>query len=292
MNCRYLVRGLFLISVFLTSSVASCLAEDSSYRKLLLEFIQKKEGTRSLLQKREKAVGAYSSLLVSMGCPEELARQRACKFHDEVHFPDRMNWMESKYKQSVTEQDLKNGITFFSSTAGSLAKEHLSVYHDEKVQAQMFNKITPDIEKIVAGEKAGSVSVSLPKSYQKAYREYYKLSSQEKSMGVLIGQIVSMISPDDEKLAASLAEYMNENMMLLLMEAGYPTVTEADLKAFSDFFKTESGKKFSKTNADILQDVMNFSTSETTKFQLSQKNWMEEEAAKTDSAAASKAAKP
>lgn len=61
---------------------------------------------------------------------------------------------------------------------------------------------------------------------------------------------------------------------------------------FPDFFKTESGKKFSKTNADNLQDVMNFSTSETTKFQLSQKNWMEEEAAKTDSAAASKAAKP
>ena len=291
MNCKFFVRGLILVSIFLASSVMSCLADDSTYRELLLELIQKGD-SRNFLQKKEKIVSLYAPLLVSMGCPEELAMQRSNKFYDEVFYVDMVNWLESVYKQSVTEQDLRAGIAFFSSPAASLATEHSAVYNDDKVQAQSLSKITPDILKIAVGEKPGKISTSLPKSYQKIFREYYKLSGQEESVSVLMKQIVSMASIDNEKMSENLVKYLDENMQLLMMESGYPTMTETDLKVLSDFFKTEAGKKFSKTNSEILRNVMKFSMSEVLKFQLAQKNWREEETAKTDSTATLKETEP
>ena len=291
MNCKFLVRGLFLALIFMTSSVMSCLADDSSYRDLMLEFVQKGNAS-SFLQKKEKIVSLYTPLLVSMGCPEELAKQRTTKFYDEVFLVDMVNWLELMYKPSVTEQDFKTGIAFFTSPAGSMAIEHSGIYNDEQVQAQTLNRVTPDVTKIALGEKPDKVSSSLPKSYQKAFHEYYKLSGQEESMGVLIKQIVSMAAKDDEKFAEQLVKYMNENLHLLMMDAGYPTMTENDLKVLSDFFKTETGKKFSKINSEIVRNVMKFSMTEVMKFQLSQKKWREEEAAKADSTATMQVVEP
>ncbi len=262
------IGKVLLLLAFLTSGLFSCFAENS-YRQLLEQVVQLSNG----MQNKEKLVKSFSPLLIKSGCPEELAKERAAKFYDEVFYNDVLDWMESTYKPIASEADLKSAIAFYNSPEGKLSLEHSKVYSGEEFTSQALTKMYPDIVKIVMGEKPDKVKSSLPASYQKVFQEYYKLSGFENSIGVMIDQVISLSSGEDDKYNKQLTKYLRDNMWIMLMDGGYPTVTEEDLVSMVKFYKSESGKKISEVNAEVLRGAVKFGVSEAMKFQLSQSDW-------------------
>lgn len=267
------MKKIFLSKLLLTlcltlSGVFSCFAEDS-YRALLKQMM---EASGNLVQGKDKVVESFSPLMMKLGSSESAAKDFAAKFYEEDFLNDALDWMETSFKPSVSEGDLKSALAFFTSPAGQLAQEHSKTYNSEDAQKRMMAKMLPDLMKMATGEKVGTVESSAPKDYQKLFRDYYKLSGLEKSMSVLTEQIVNMTGGEDQKLKSLLVGYFDKNLETLLMDGGYPTVTKEDLTNLVNFFKSASGKKVSEANAKVLKSAMQFGLSEVMKFQMKARN--------------------
>lgn len=274
----FLIRVVSLISILMGGSLISCFAEDT-YLQTLKELTEKCS-VNSFVQKKDKVVSSFSPLLVKMGCPEDLAIQRTSKYFDEVLIKDYMDWMLEIYKPVMTEQDMKELIAFYSEGAGKLALEHSAVYDSEESQAMLQEKIYPNVVKLAMGQKAEDIKTSLPKSYQKKFQEYCKISGLGESINTMIKQVVSLSASQDKdgaEYVKTVMKYLTDNMGTLMMEAGYPTMTEDDFSTLVNFYKSPIGKKLSKVNAIVMKDAVKFGVSAAMKFQVSQKNWAEEE---------------
>lgn len=275
MKKNFVVRILCLTVALLLGSVSSVFAEDS-YRQLLEKA---NETAGGLVQKKEKFVDAFSKIAVKEGCSMEEARQLTAEYYDEVFLNEAYEWVESIYKPLVSEGDLQNMVAFFSSPKGKLAKEHGDAYDSEASQQQMMARMYPDLAKLAVGEKVGKISSSAPKSYQKLFHEYYKTSGVEKSMDGIVRQIIAVASQNDNKLTKSLSSYFSDNIEVLVMDCGYPTVTEEDLTALVEYFKSDSGKKISAANASALDGAVKFAVSSAMKFQMNVKEKLKQQAA-------------
>lgn len=274
----FLIRVVSLISILMGGSLISCFAEDT-YLQTLKELTEKCS-VNSFVQKKDKVVSSFSPLLVKMGCPEDLAIQRTSKYFDEVLIKDYLDWMLEIYKPVMTEQDMKELIAFYSEGAGKLALEHSAVYDSEESQAMLQEKIYPNVVKLAMGQKAEDIKTSLPKSYQKKFQEYCKFSGLGESINTMIKQVVSLSASQDKdgaEYVKTVMKYLTDNMGTLMMEAGYPTMTEDDFSTLVNFYKSPIGKKLSKVNAIVMKDAVKFGVSAAMKFQVSQKNWAEEE---------------
>lgn len=274
----FLIRVVSLISILMGGSLISCFAEDT-YLQTLKELTEKCS-VNSFVQKKDKVVSSFSPLLVKMGCPEDLAIQRTSKYFDEVLIKDYLDWMLEIYKPVMTEQDMKELIAFYSEGAGKLALEHSAVYDSEESQAMLQEKIYPNVVKLAMGQKAEDIKTSLPKSYQKKFQEYCKISGLGESINTMIKQVVSLSASQDKdgaEYVKTVMKYLTDNMGTLMMEAGYPTMTEDDFSTLVNFYKSPIGKKLSKVNAIVMKDAVKFGVSAAMKFQVSQKNWAEEE---------------
>lgn len=264
MKKSFLSKGFVLTLCVLFSGVFSCFAQDS-YRQTIEQLAKVSGG---VVDSKEKIVASFSPILISMGYADSTAKRVAAEYYDEVFYKDVLDWMESVYKPLTSEADLKSAIEFFTSPAGKLAEEHSKIYADEKAQQGMMTKMMPDITKIAMGEKAGKVESDAPKGYQKVFHEYCKLSGMEKSMDVMVSQMLNLMGGNNEKLTKSLSDYFATNLETLMMDLGYPTITEEDLNTYVNFFKTNSGKKISAANSEIIKGAVKFGLSEAIKFQM------------------------
>lgn len=267
MSKNFISKVLVLVA-FLMSGLFSCFAEDS-YRQLLEQALLSTNGVQS----KEKVMKTFAPILIKAGCPEKLAMEKAGKFYDEVFYNDVLDWMESTYKPIASEDDLKAALAFYNSPEGKLSLEHSKVYSGEEFSSQAMTKMYPDIVKIVMGEKPDKLKSSLPSSYQKLFQEYYKLAGFETSMGMMVEQIISLVSGENDKYDKQLVKYFKDGMWVLLMDGGYPTVTEDDLKSLVNFYKSPAGKKISEVNTEVLRGAVKFGVSEAMKFQMTNKNW-------------------
>lgn len=285
----FLIRIVSLISILTGGSLVSCFAEDAedSYLQTLQE-LTKKCSTTSFMQKKDKVVKSFSPILIGMGCPEDLAAQRTAKYFDEVLTKDYMDWLLDIYKPVFTEQDMKEVMAFYSEGAGKIALEHSTIYDSEESQAVLQQKLYPNVLKIAMGQKTENIKSSLPKSYQKMFQEYSKISGLGESINMLIKQAVSLSASqdkDDREYVKAATKYLTDNMGTLMMEAGYPTMTEEDFSTLVNFYKSPVGKKLSKVNATVIKEAVKFSVSAAMKFQMSQKNWAAEENVSVDAPA-------
>lgn len=262
------ISKVLLLLAFLTGGLFSCFAEDS-YRQLLEQVLLSSNG----VQTKEKVMKTFAPILIKSGCPENLAMEKAGKFYDEVFYNDVLEWMEGTYKPIASVEDLKSAIAFYNSPEGKLSLEHSKVYSGEEFSSQAMTKMYPDIVKIVMGEKPSKMKSSLPSSYQKLFQEYYKLSGFETSMGMMVEQIIALVSGENDKYDKQLVKYFKDGMWVLLMDGGYPTVTEDDLKSLVNFYKSPAGKKISEVNAEVLRGAVKFGVSEAMKFQMMNKDW-------------------
>lgn len=271
----FLIRILFLVSAFMVGSLSTCYAEET-YSQLLYECVQKSSG--NLLQNKEKIVKSFSAILVKDGYSEEMARQKSSTYFDEVIVKDYLEWIETMYKPVMSEQDLKNVLDFYHGDAGKLALEHSDVYNGEEAQAKIQIVLTPNVMKIALGEKPEKVKSTLPKSYQKLFQEYCELSGLDETIDVLIKQIISISAMgEDEKFKKELVKYMTDNLGTLMMEVGYPTMTENDFNAMMNFYKTPSGKRLKEVSSSVAKEIMKFSLSMVMKFSMAQKEWEKED---------------
>ncbi len=264
MKKSFLRKGFMLTFCVLFSGVLSCFAQDS-YRETIKQLAEVSGG---VIDSKEKIVTSFSPILISMGYADSTAKRLSAEYYDEVFINDVLDWMESVYKPLTSEADLKNAIEFYTSPAGKLAEEHSKIYADEKAQQGMMSKMMPDLTKIAMGEKTGKVESAAPKAYQKVFHEYSKLSGMEKSMDIMVSQMLNLMGGNNEKLTKSLSDYFSANLETLMMDLGYPTMTEADLNAYVNFFKTNSGKKISAANSEIIKGAVKFGLSEAIKFQM------------------------
>lgn len=254
-------KGLLVSALLLLAGAFSSYAD--SYRDALVKL---NETAGGLVQKKDKFVKAFSGLAIKEGCSAEEAEKLAGEFYDSVFVAEAYDRVESIYRPLVSESDLQATIAFFSSPAAKVAKEHSEVYESEAAQQRMMTKMYPDLVKLATGEKTGKVTSVAPKSYQKLFHEYYKASGQEKSMDGVVKQIVTLSSGGDEKLTKSITNYFTENIEVLVMDCGYPTVTEEDLSALSGYFKSDAGKRLSAGNSAVLKDAVKFGVAEAMKF--------------------------
>ena len=244
----------FLMALFMS---VSSYAEDS-YREALRQFTELSHVSSSMAQ--EKMVPSLAGVAMAMyGYSMEEASILSEKFCSE----NLMNWvldyMEESFKGIASESDIKAACSFYTTSRGAVALAHSESYNNQEAQQKMMLKMLPDIMKLAEGKKVDKVKSDAPSSYAKLFHKYFVNSGLQE---IFAGMMENMKRGKEEDVDYDKRyhSYMEENMETIVMDAGYPTVTEEDLQALIDFTDTDSGKNISKATVNMANNAVTFGT--------------------------------
>lgn len=267
MNLR---KCLMTVAVSLFGCSLQVFAGDS-YRDVLKEYV---EVFDSETFRKEELAPEFTQLALQMGFDSSAADSLTNAFFDQKFTDETLDWLEGEHKPYVSEEDMKFALNFFDSEKGKLAVEHSKTYGDDQTVNKLTQQIMPGVMNLISGGKASKVESSVPKGYGKLFHEYYKKSGLSENMDVMVKQMFALVlgaaggeDKELEKLKKNLTDYFDKNIEVILMNAGYPTMTQDDLSFWVDFYKTPSGKKFSQVNASMVSDAMSFGMSSVMSFQ-------------------------
>ena len=255
--------------LFMLLTVMSCTicTGQESYEQVLKEYLSL-NGTssqmidsnkiKSLLEEVNKQLLNDKDLPKSDELIEEYAASQMEK--------DMMsNVLIPMFKESVSEQDLKELVTMMNSKEGKQWKDNsekaISAWGLSLGMSAMSIMLSDDDDETNNGLIPNK---DCTKSYQELFNQYYEDSQIEQLMNTMLPSMIPQAMkklPSNEKVKKMFDKYqtyIQKNMKTLMLNCMFGTMTEGDLKFGINMFKKASYQNFIKTASKSISNIQEY----------------------------------
>lgn len=169
------------------------------------------------------------------------------------------------FKESVSEQDLKELVTMMNSKEGKQWKDNsekaISAWGLNLGMSAMSIMLSDDDDETNNGLTPNK---DCTKSYQELFNQYYEDSQIEQLMNTMLPSMIPQAMkklPSNEKVKKMFDKYrtyVQKNMKTLMLNCMFGTMTEGDLKFGINMFKKASYQNFIKAASKSISNIQEY----------------------------------
>lgn len=242
-----------LLLLFMACSSLAWSSTDTLFVSLLRECVEKQIVETAGVTFDNNKDAEYLQKAEELGYGKEEARIILNQYRGERFEQLRWAFINVQFGTTCTTEDFRFALDYFDCDKGRQAIEHFSMYDGDEFQEKLYMRVMPKIWELLFGKKKKIKEKSTtPKTYQKLFQKYMKSSGlMDRPLSEFFDDQLGEQERNGKMKAVN--DYLYGNVLVLIMDVCYPTVTEDDLRFKNEFFETQSGKRIRKGTAVLMK---------------------------------------